>query len=105
MNRHMRRRYVRRARVIKALGHESRLAIVERLAKGACCVCVLNELVGGDMSTVSRHLSVLRNAGIVESQKRGLKVFYSLRAPCVLRFLSCIEQVATGRLKAAEARR
>ena len=88
--------------MIRALGHESRLAIVERLARGACCVCVLNEMVGGDMSTVSRHLSVLRGAGIVESEKRGLRVFYSLRTPCVLRFLDCIEQVAAGRVKVAE---
>jgi ArsR family transcriptional regulator len=93
MNCVMRRRYQRRAKVIRAMGHETRLAIVERLARGACCVCVLHEMIGGDFSTVSRHLAVLRAAGIVESEKRGLKVFYSLRTPCILGFLECVERV------------
>lgn len=81
----------RRADIIKALGHPSRLAMVEALADGEMCVCHLQELVGSDMSTVSKHLSLLKHAGIVSDRKQGLWVYYRLRTPCVLNFLGCIE--------------
>lgn len=82
-----------RAKIIKALAHPSRLFIVDVLAKGERCVCELREGVGADISTVSKHLSILKNAGIVEDDKRGLQVFYRLRCPCVLNFIGCIENV------------
>ncbi len=82
-----------RAKIIKALGHPSRVYMVEELSKGERCVCELTEMVGADVSTVSKHLSVLKNAGIVSDEKRGSQVFYSLRCPCVLAFLSCVEEV------------
>jgi DNA-binding transcriptional ArsR family regulator len=82
-----------RAQIFKALGHPTRLFMVEELAKGERCVCALTELVGLDASTVSRHLSVLRSAGIVQDDKRGLQVFYTLRIPCVLSLFGCIETV------------
>lgn len=85
--------YKRRAAVLKAMGHPSRLAMVEALADGERCVCELQELVGSDMSTVSKHLSVLKHAGLVDDRKEGLKVYYSLRVPCVTRFISCVDQV------------
>lgn len=85
--------YEARARVVKALAHPSRLLIVDELAKGPLCVCDIRELVGSDMSTVSKHLSVLRNVGIVSDEKRGVQVFYSLRCPCVLNFFVCAEKV------------
>ena len=73
-----------RAEVIKALAHPTRLYIVGELSQGERCVCELREGVGADLSTVSKHLSVLKNAGIVEDDKRGLQVFYRLRVPCIL---------------------
>ena len=81
------------AKVIKALAHPSRLFIVEELNKGEQCVCKLTEMIGADVSTVSRHLLVLKNAGIVKYEKRANQVFYSLRVPCVLNFLGCVEAV------------
>jgi len=84
---------VSRARVFKALAHPSRLFILEQLTDGERCVCELTNMIGSDMSTVSKHLSLLRNAGIVEDEKRGLKVFYSLKTPCVLNFFKCVESV------------
>ena len=83
----------RKAAVIKALAHPSRLAMVEALAAGEMCVCHLQELVGSDMSTVSKHLTILRNAGIVSDRKQGLWVHYSLRTPCLMRFLDCLDGV------------
>jgi len=82
-----------RAAIVKALAHPTRLFIVNELANGELCVCKLREKIGADISTVSKHLSVLKNAGIVEDDKRGLLVFYRLRIPCILNFLGCIESV------------
>lgn len=82
-----------RAVVVKALAHPTRLFIVNELSKGERCVCELREEVGADISTVSKHLSVLKNAGIVEDNRRGLQVFYRLRVPCILNFFGCVENV------------
>ena len=101
MNPKTRARYETRARIIKALAHPTRLFLVDELAKGERCVCDLTELVGADISTVSKHLSQLKSAGIVQDDKRGVMVFYTLRTPCVQKIFSCIEGVI--RLKAAEA--
>lgn len=86
-------RYLDRARVIKAMAHPTRLFLVDELSRGERCVCELTEMVGADISTVSKHLSILKNAGIVEDDKRGSQVFYSLRVPCVLNFFRCVEEV------------
>ncbi len=85
-----------RAEVFKALGHPSRLAIVDMLASGERCVCELNEFIDADMSTVSRHLAVLKNAGILSSEKRGNQVFYELECPCITTFYGCVESVISG---------
>ena len=82
-----------RAVIVKALAHSTRLFIVNELSKGERCVCELREEIGADLSTVSKHLSVLKGAGIVEDDKRGLQVFYRLRCPCILTFFSCVENV------------
>ena len=83
----------RRTTVMKALAHPSRLLMVEALSSGEQCVCDLQELVGADLSTVSKHLSLLKAAGIVLSEKRGQQVFYRLRVPCLLSFFSCVDAV------------
>ena len=80
-------------KILKALAHPTRLLLIEELARQTKCVCELREVAELDMSTVSKHLSVLRNAGIVQDQKRGLQVFYSLKTPCVLNFFQCVESV------------
>jgi ArsR family transcriptional regulator len=81
------------------MGHPTRLFIVEELSRQERCVCELTEMVGADVSTVSKHLSVLKNAGIVQDEKRGSQVFYSLLVPCVLNFFSCVESVLETRAK------
>ncbi len=98
------RRLEAQARVIKALAHPTRLFLVEELCKEERCVCELAEMVGADMSTVSKHLALLRQAGIVEDEKRGKKVFYRLRMECALEFTSCassiLEETSRQRLEA-----
>lgn len=86
-------RYETQARIIKALAHPTRLFIVDELARGERCVCELTEMIGVEMPTVSRHLSQLKAAGILEDEKRGSQVFYRLRVPCVLNFFKCVQAV------------
>jgi ArsR family transcriptional regulator len=88
-----------RARVLKAMAHPTRLFIIEELEKGERCVCDLTEMIGADISTVSKHLSVLRQAGIVLDDKRGNQVFYRLRVPCILNFFGCVESVLETQLR------
>ena len=86
-------KYQRRAQVIKALAHPSRLLIVDKLAEHEYSVGELTTLVGSDMSTVSKHLSVLKNAGVVEDEKRGASIYYSLRISCIVNFFKCADAV------------
>ncbi|UCD63060.1 MAG: winged helix-turn-helix transcriptional regulator [Candidatus Zixiibacteriota bacterium] len=82
-----------RARIIKAMAHPTRLFIVDELSRQARCVNELTGLVGSDTSTVSKHLSILKNAGLVKDEKKGTQVFYSLKTPCILNFFGCVETV------------
>ncbi|MFA5625457.1 MAG: metalloregulator ArsR/SmtB family transcription factor [Bradymonadales bacterium] len=93
MDEREKRRYEAKAKVLKALAHPTRLWIVEKLADGEHCVCEFVNELEHDFSTISKHLAVLREAGIVQDNKRGKQVFYELKVPCVLRFMSCVEAV------------
>ena len=100
MNAKQKARYDARAKIIKALAHPTRLFIVDELSKqDERCVCELTEMIGADMSTVSRHLALLKNAGIIEDERRGSMVFYRLRMGCVLKFFDCIESVIENNAK------
>jgi ArsR family transcriptional regulator len=94
-----------RAKVMKALAHPSRLFIVDELSRGERCVYELTEMIGADVSTVSKHLALLKKAGVVIDERRGQQVFYRLRVPCILNFFGCVEAVLeeVGRRKVAEA--
>ncbi len=81
------------------MAHPTRLFIVDELSREQRCVCELTEMVGADVSTVSKHLAILREAGIVRDEKRGSKVYYALHVPCILNFFSCVESVLASRAK------
>ncbi len=91
--------YRKRTETLKALANPYRLWMVERLAEGELCVCEFNKALDLDYSTISRHLSVLRKAGIVEYRKSGKQVYYSLRTPCLLGFLSCFDEAIKMNIK------
>ncbi len=91
--------YEARARIFKALAHPTRLWLVEQLARAESCVCALVEPLQADFSTVSRHLSVLKEAGIVADEKRGKQVFYRLAIPCLMSFMQCVEEVIENRVR------
>jgi len=85
-----------RAEVFKALGHPDRLRILAELAEGERCVCELVGSVGSSWSTVSRHLSVLKAAGVLVDERRGLQVFYRVALPCVTSFMTCLDAARQG---------
>ncbi|MEI8373315.1 MAG: metalloregulator ArsR/SmtB family transcription factor [Planctomycetota bacterium] len=95
------RKYEARVLVVKAMAHTTRMFIVDELSRaGERCVCDLTEMVGVDISTVSKHLTILKNAGLIDDEKRGNQVFYRLKVPCIMDFFRCVESViecnATG---------
>jgi ArsR family transcriptional regulator len=95
--------YQARANIAQALAHPSRLMILEALNEQERCVSELTDLVRADQSTVSKHLAVLRNAGLVEDRKQGTLSYYRLRCPCVLQIFDCVETVLRQNLEAQAA--
>jgi len=91
--------YELKAEIIQAAAHPIRLAIIEFLVDGEQCVCDIADFVDAQRSNVSRHLSVMLKAGVVESRKDGLKVIYSLKIPCIAKFLGCVEEVLKERMQ------
>ena len=91
--------YEARAKIIKAMAHPSRLFIIEELDKKERCVGELTEMIGADASTVSKHLSILKNAGLVSDEKRGNSIYYTLRCICIMDFIGCVEDVLSANAK------
>lgn len=91
--------FTAKANVLKALAHPTRLWMAEMLSEGERCVCEFADKIDADMSTISKHLSVLKQAGIVEDDKRGKQVYYKLKVPCVLNFMNCVEEVIASNAK------
>jgi ArsR family transcriptional regulator len=91
MNKETYEKFRIRADVIKAMAHPTRLFIMNKVAEKRYCVNELQELIGSDLSTVSKHLTVLRKAGILIDSKEGTQVFYSLKVPCIMNFMNCVE--------------
>ncbi len=94
--------YDKQAEIIKAIAHPLRIAIIDFLRQGQQCVCDIATHVGAERSNVSRHLSLMVSAGVLESHKQGLKVIYKLKTPCILNFFKCITQVIKQQAKENE---
>ena len=92
-------RLAARAEVIKAMSHPSRLRMLELLADGERCVCELHRDIGSDMSTVSRHLGVLKSAGLIADRRAGTSIYYRSVAPCITRFMGCVDSMVKTRVK------
>ncbi|HBE88952.1 MAG TPA: transcriptional regulator [Elusimicrobia bacterium] len=93
MKQDLKERYAAQASVIKAMAHPTRLLILNSLKKKEACVCELTAQAGDDISTVSKHLLVLKTAGLVASRREGNWLYYRLTCPCVLDFTRCIAGV------------
>lgn len=85
--------YEARSHIIKAMAHPTRLFILDILKEKTLCVCEINEQINADISTISKHLLVLKNAGLVSSTKKGLQVFYTLETPCLIESFKCVENI------------
>ncbi|MEA3225756.1 MAG: metalloregulator ArsR/SmtB family transcription factor [Planctomycetota bacterium] len=95
--------YEMKAEILQAVGHPIRLAIIEFLNQREQCVCDIIEHVGARRSNVSRHLSVMLRAGILECRKEGLKMIYTLHTHCVVDFLACVDQALQERMESEVA--
>ena len=93
MNNKINAKYQEMAKISKALAHPTRMFIIDKLNEKEHCVCELTEMIGVDISTVSKHLSVLKNAGIISAEKRSNMVYYNLQCSCVLDIFSCVLDV------------
>ena len=88
------RAYGERAAILKALAHPTRLIMIETMREsGEICVQDLVEMVGGDQSTISKHLALLKQAGLVEDRKEGQRSFYRMARESIVELLDCVESV------------
>ena len=94
--------FEKQAEIAKAIAHPLRIAIIDFLKDGEQCVCDIAEHVGSERSNVSRHLSVMANAGLLEYRKNGLKVIYKLKCVCIVDFFSCVSSVLKQQAKDSE---
>ncbi len=92
-----------RAKIIKAMGHPVRLMMIEFLKKRERSFSDIFDLFKLDKSTVSKHLLVLKEAGIVSSRKNGADMVYKLEVPCVTDFFSCVTAVIESNVKKQQA--
>ncbi len=88
-----------RSRIIKAMSHPVRLMIIDFLKDGEAPFSKINRLFESDKSTVSKHLLVLKEAGIVASRKSGVDTIYALMVPCVTDFFGCVTAVIENNVK------
>lgn len=92
-----------KARIFKALGHPTRLSVVEMLARGERCVCEIVPEFDDSQATISRHLDILLRAGIVRRRREGVKMIYRLALPCLLQAMPCVTEALRGRAGVARA--
>lgn len=88
----------RKADILKALAHPTRLAIVQLLAGGERCVCEIQSALGITQSSLSQHLALLREQGIVDSRKEGTRVVYWLCYPQVVQLVAAAGDILAHRL-------
>lgn len=77
----------KKAEVLKALGQPTRLRIMEYLRDGERCVCEIFPAIGGQQSNVSRHLAVLKQAGLVSDRREGVSIYYRVLEPSLFKLL------------------
>jgi ArsR family transcriptional regulator, arsenate/arsenite/antimonite-responsive transcriptional repressor len=88
-----------RSSIIKALAHPMRLMMVDLLREGERPFSEINNLFQVDKSTVSKHLTVLKEAGIVSSRKDRHDMIFLLEVPCVTDFFSCVTAVIENNVR------
>ena len=82
-----------RANILKALANLTRVCIIEHLQDCPYNVSTLSEKIGESSSIISRHLNVLKNAGLVKDTKNGTTVTYALTSDGIPDILSSVDEV------------
>jgi DNA-binding transcriptional ArsR family regulator len=95
--------YEARARIAKALAHPSRLMMLDLLGKTEMTVTEITKAVGADQSTVSKHLAILKDAGLIAARKEGTTSFYRVTCGCLGGFFSCLEAMVESDIKRRQA--
>jgi ArsR family transcriptional regulator len=99
MKQKTRKQYEARAKIAKALAHPSRLLMLDLLQEQEMCVGELTAEVDADQSTVSKHLAILRDVGLVDVRKEGSSSYYRVACGCLGGFFSCMESVLQADIK------
>jgi ArsR family transcriptional regulator len=86
-----------RSAVVKAMAHPTRLLVMEALMQGEHCVNDLTNMAGCDVTTLSKHLALMKRAGLLVCTKRGLCVYYQIACPCFAEFFRCIDLITSTR--------
>lgn len=87
------------AKMFKALGHPIRFKIVLFLLDGRKCVCELNGNIEFSQANLSQHLRILKDAGILSSEREGTKIFYSLRNNDIKKMVQCADEFLVNYVK------
>jgi ArsR family transcriptional regulator len=85
-------------KIYKALAHPIRIKIVKSLLDGPLCVCILNENVEFSQSNLSQHLKILKDAGVLKSEKDGLRILYSIKDDEIKNLLKITEMIIKNQL-------
>lgn len=91
--------YGRKANLLKALAHSLRLQIVDLLRAESITVSELSAKLNEVQANISRHLAILRNSGIIDYKKEGVKTFYFVKHDCIANLHVCLDEILKDRLK------
>lgn len=80
-----------RIKLLKALADETRIKIVQCLMDGERCACTLVPAVGKAQPTVSQHLRILEEAGVLESRRQGVNIWYKIRSDQAIQILKILD--------------
>jgi DNA-binding transcriptional ArsR family regulator len=87
------------AQIFKALGQPTRLQILDLLKEGERCVCEIFPAIQQEQANVSKHLSILKQAGIVDCRKEGLRIIYWIKNREVLNLLKEVSGILKTRIQ------
>ncbi len=85
--------------IFKALGQPTRLQILDLLKDGERCVCEIFPAIQQEQANVSKHLSILKQAGILDCRKEGLRIIYWVKNPEVLNLLKTVSGILKTRVQ------
>ena len=85
--------YETQSELLKAISHPTRLAILDILRDGEQCVCHMEATLNQRQAYISQQLMILKNAGLVESRRDGLNLYYRVIKPEIFNFLATLNSV------------